>query len=564
MQEKQEHSQPAARIEAHDPIQRPIRILLTGPYDPNCGEFTFLAPPQGVWRLAGHMNRNGHTCKVFDPNNCKRSPHDEFEQLLREEDWDIVGFSTTGMTLRYDLELCSLAKAVRPGALFIGGGMEATFSPELVGRLAGLDLIILGEGEKPLLEAASRLQSGDPLMGIPSTAVPLRDGTVHKVHGYALAGDEFRDAVVGTPYQEMPYRDYWERLENAMQIGSLPDKAERETRLSEIRSVRIPTLNYCPMACTFCSSTNFLHEVQGKVAKVTRLEAEDCLNLIDIVLHSYPDVRTIIWQDDIFVFTNDSRIDPLCHGIIEGKKSGRFPSYLSFISTNRIDAMSDARLRLMHEAGFRVLGFGVESFSKKVLGEFNKDQIYRHIDPNLARALRYGLKPFLDLILTSPRSTADDLHETLTRAYHWIQRGCEVGLYPYIIPFSGSKMADDPELKPFTISEQITVPDTDISWLQPQKILPIDAECRDLICEIERRFEARLSSLTESAVSHMPSRTRSLIWLSVSLPMLESRGYDVPDVAVIDRAVARTTGVDETQKYSGATRQRDTASEVSQ
>ena len=93
--------------------------------------------------------------------------------------------------------------------------MEATFSPELVGRLAGLDLIILGEGEKPLLEIASRLQAGEPLMGIESTAVPMLDGTVHRVHGYALAGDEFREAVLGTPYHEMPYRDYWDRLEKA-------------------------------------------------------------------------------------------------------------------------------------------------------------------------------------------------------------------------------------------------------------------------------------------------------------------------------------------------------------
>ncbi len=29
------------------------RILLVGPYDPHCGEYTFLAPPLGVWRLAG-------------------------------------------------------------------------------------------------------------------------------------------------------------------------------------------------------------------------------------------------------------------------------------------------------------------------------------------------------------------------------------------------------------------------------------------------------------------------------------------------------------------------------
>lgn len=529
----------AARIEAADPVDRPIRILLVGPYDPHCGEYTFLAPPLGVWRLAGHLRRNGHRCEVFDPNNCTE-PVERFRDVLRQEEWDVVGISTTGMTLKYDLSLCDIARNLRPSALLVAGGMEATFSPELVSRLAGLDLVVLGEGEQPMQELARRLQAGEPLMGIPSTAVPLNDGSVHRVHGYALGQGDFRRAVMDTPYEDMPYRDYWDRLERVLQVGTLPEKAEREARLGEIRSVRIPTLNYCPMACTFCSSTNFLHEVQGKVAKVTRLDANDCLAMIDRVLAAQPGVRTIIWQDDIFVFTNDTRIVPLCEGIIAGKASGRFPEYLSFISTNRIDAMTEDRLRLMRAAGFRVLGFGVESFSQAVLGEFNKAQIYRHIDPNLSSALQLGLKPFLDLILTSPRSNIEDLHRTLVRAQHWIEQGCEVGLYPYIIPFSGSRMATDPELRPHTVSEEVRVPGTAIKWRQPAKILPVDAECRELISEMEDRFKDALARVADES-THLPSRVRSLIWLSVGLPMLAERGYDVPDPDSLNESLRRAT-----------------------
>ena len=46
------------------------------------------------------------------------------------------------------------------------------------------------------------------------------------------------------------------------------DLAAREAHLAEIRSVRLITLNYCPMGCTFCSATNFLHEAQGSVASI--------------------------------------------------------------------------------------------------------------------------------------------------------------------------------------------------------------------------------------------------------------------------------------------------------
>ncbi len=529
-------SRAAARINPRPALDRPVNILLVGPYDPSCGEYTFLAPPLGVWRLCGYLNDNGHYADVFDPNNCATDPADEFRAILAARDWDIIGSSTTGMTLQYDLGLCSIARSQLPNALLVGGGMEATFAPELVGTLAAMDLVVLGEGEKPLLELANRLQAGDALMGVPSTAVPLLDGSVHRIHGHALNYDEFREAAMRTPYEKMPYEDYWERLEEAYSINALSEKAGREARLAEIRSVRIATLNYCPMACTFCSSTNFLHEVQGKVAKVTRLDADDCLSMIDRVLVAQPNVRTIIWQDDIFVFTKDNRIGPLCEGIIAAKASGRFPDHLKFISTNRIDAMTTERLQLMKAAGFRVLGFGVESFSQNVLREFNKAQIFRHIDPHLSEAVRVGVKPFLDLILSSPRCSVADIHTTIVRAYYWIMQGCEVGLYPYIIPFSGSAMSKDPTLKEHTISKTMSVPGTAITWQQPQKILPIDDDARQVICEIETRFKNRLERLLPVS-GHMPSRIRSLIWIEVALPLLKARGFDVPDQAKISRLI---------------------------
>jgi radical SAM superfamily enzyme YgiQ (UPF0313 family) len=67
--------------------------------------------------------------------------------------------------------------------------------------------------------------------------------------------------------------------------------------------------------------------------------------------------------------------------------------HLQFISTNRIDAMTAERLAAMKRAGFRVLGFGIESFAPRILEEFNKGQIHRHIEPVLAQARRLGITP---------------------------------------------------------------------------------------------------------------------------------------------------------------------------
>lgn len=502
------------------------KFLLVGPYDPQCGEYTFLAPPLGVWRLAGALRAAGVDVKVFDPNCCAGPPERALERELLRVSWDVIGISTTGMTLRFDLELAHLARRLSPKAVMVAGGMEATFKPELMFKLGPFDRIVLGEGERPLLELAARLRSKQPLGGIMGTVERRPDGSLLRLPQPALNREQLRAAIFATPYESMPYAAYWDRLEAAYRIGALPTKAAREASLAEIRSVRLITLNYCPMGCTFCSSTNFLHEAQDGVATIARLEADECLTMIERIVAAHPRVRTIIFQDDIFVFTKDRRILPLCDAIVAAKQRGAIPPELQFISTNRIDAMSQERLAAMRRAGFRVLGFGVENFSRKVLNEFNKGQIHRHIEPMLTAALELGITPFLDLILSSPRASLQDVAETLREAYRWLRQGCEVGMYPYVIPFSGAAFASDPALLPHTQYERRRVAGTAIEWDQAAKILPIDPIVSEVILRIERDFESMLAELQERA-AHLPSRVRSLIWILAAAPVMAEHGMSI-------------------------------------
>jgi len=201
---------------------------------------------------------------------------------------------------------------------------------------------------------------------------------------------------------------------------------------------------------------------------------------------------------------------------------------LQFISTNRIDAMSAERLAAMRSAGFRVLGFGIESFSRRILAEFNKAQIHRHIEPALTAALELGITPFLDLILSSPRATLEDLGETIREAYRWLRRGCEIGIYPYVIPFSGAAFARDSSLAPHTIHSRRRVAGTEVEWDQPAKILPIDPLVREAVLRIEGDFERRIGEI-EKSVAHLPSRIRSLVWILSSLSVLPDYGIAAGD-----------------------------------
>ena len=192
-------------------------ILLIGPYDPHCGEYTFLAPPLGVWRLTGVLEARRRAREGVRSQLLFRAAAARARKELLQGGWDVIGMSTTGMTLRLDLELAHLARRMAPNALIVAGGMEATFRPELMFELGPFDLVVLGEGERPLLElaraparrrAARRHQRH-------RRAQPRRPDAAPAAAGAART--ELRDAIFSTPYEKMPYAAYWDRLESGYQ-----------------------------------------------------------------------------------------------------------------------------------------------------------------------------------------------------------------------------------------------------------------------------------------------------------------------------------------------------------
>jgi hypothetical protein len=121
------------------------------------------------------------------------------------------------------------------------------------------------------------------------------------------------------------------------------------------------------------------------------------------------------------------------------------------------------------------------------------------------------------------------------QATRWIAAGCEVGIYPYVIPFSGSALARNPELAAQTVYETVTVAGTTCRWRQATKILPADSLARDAILEIENRVELAHRRLSRSA-KHVPSRVRALLWLRASHEVLTAMGVKM---APLDPILAR-------------------------
>ena len=174
-----------------------------------------------AWRLAigrraQRRRRTCARCSIPTAASARRSARSSVSCCAQP--WDVIGVSTTGMTLRFDLELAHLARRLAPSALIVAGGMEATFRPELMFELGPFDRVVFGEGERPLLELGARLRAGESLSGIAGMAERLADGSVLTHAATCTRAQTSCARPSSAPRTStMPYRAYWERLERAYQ-----------------------------------------------------------------------------------------------------------------------------------------------------------------------------------------------------------------------------------------------------------------------------------------------------------------------------------------------------------
>jgi len=128
---------------------------------------------------------------------------------------------------------------------------------------------------------------------------------------------------------------------------------------------------------------------------IARLEADECVTMIERIMAAHPRARTIVISGRYIHVHAGSANSAAVRGIIAAKQNGRIPAHLQFISTNRIDAMSTERLTAMRRAGFRVLGFGIESFSQECLQSSTRRRSIVISSRLLSAALASGVTPFL-------------------------------------------------------------------------------------------------------------------------------------------------------------------------
>jgi anaerobic magnesium-protoporphyrin IX monomethyl ester cyclase len=484
---------------------RPKNVLLVPPTSTNQISMTkWLHPNLGVERLAAYLRKRGHHAETFDVNLFKSIGTGQgrdrltLEEKFQERAWDVIGFSVYEATMANDIANMIAAEKRAPGALIIAGGHAAQFAYQTVLDKSPARIVVLGEGEKPLLA----IVEGRPLEEIP--------GIVVKSTNVALTGEEFAEVTTGIDYEEVPYEIYWDYYLNLYRESN----AEITPLLSkQIHTVRIYTRNYCPMNCTFCSSTNWLTFSNGAAGvKMADFMGQPLIDLLKRILKAHPRTETVYFTDDEFCILRDKLIEFLHLAIAE-----KLP--LTYICFTRIDDLDEEVIDLMAKAGFRGINVGVESFQQEILDEYNKHIPVKRIHEILTLLKQYNITPSCSFILASPKAKLEWVENVAKQILEEIHSGkITAGVNISVEPQRGASFYE--EYTDFE-TQRVQVPGTRM-WLKRYHFVKAeDPEVREFQYRFLREWATYIEDELSKRRGHVVSQLQSELKMGLVLKIIE-------------------------------------------
>ena len=192
-----------------------------------------VSPPLGLAQLAAVLEKEGIEVDIVDCN-ASEIGWPSLAETIEHSQPSIIGATATTPFFFEALHVMEIAKKVSPDIVTLLGGPHVTFTAEeSLFQHPEVDVIVMGEGEQPLLALIRCFKNGDNLSQVKGIA--FRDG----------------QEVVLTPSQPL------------VDVDKLPLPAYHFLPMEKYyftifgRFATILSSRGCPHKCTFCSEWRF-------------------------------------------------------------------------------------------------------------------------------------------------------------------------------------------------------------------------------------------------------------------------------------------------------------------
>lgn len=285
----------------------------------------------------------------------------------------VVGLSMPLVTMKASLMLAQAIKKLDPDIVVVGGGPECMYSwSELISQDA-VDYVILGEGERPLVELLRSLDHGRKSPDISSVVTKDRRDGPHA-------------AAVNADLDQLPYPDF-SKLDFA--------------RYADHGVVDLPIFGSvgCIRNCTFCSRRFLNDAYRYKSPNRIIKELERGVELYG--------TKSFFFVDSLI----NGKVEQLREwttGVAERQMGIRWHSNAILDPKTTRDL-----LHTMRESGCTRLWYGLESGSAAVLNSMGKYSDIQGIERIIRDTHEAGIIATCFLIVGYPTETESDFQETL-------------------------------------------------------------------------------------------------------------------------------------------------------
>lgn len=360
-----------------------------------------LAPPLGLAYVAASLIEAGHCVTAIDFNisglNLRR-----VDGFVEHDKPAVIGISAMTETYPNALAIARRVKDVDPSIVVVMGGAHPSILPEDVVMEDPVDYVIVGDGEKAMVELVSFLGGGGGRLEEIAGLGYGRDGVAHINERAPLPNPD------DLPY---PARDIFP-------LDMYPSAINVLTATGS-----------CPYKCPFCSAAAIW---QGR--RMMR-SPESIVGELRMLMDDFG-IDHVVFIDDIF--TLNKRWVYRLLDALDG-----LDRRVGWGCSTRVDLVDAELLQAMAEHGCCGIQFGVESGNQAILDSVKGIEKTQVIDAVTA-SVDAGIDTICSFMVPFPEDTRETLRETADFIGEVHRAGSEI-LCSYTAPYPGTYFFENAE-----------------------------------------------------------------------------------------------------------------------
>ena len=342
------------------------------------GAWTAVWAPVSMATAAAVLREQGMEARIID---CSVEDVDRaaLSQIISSWRPSLVVINTATPSIESDVGVASLVRENSPESKSVAIGIHPSALPESCFDMDhNLDMVVLGEPEYTIRDAALALRDGKELATVAGIAWRDANGQLRKNPKRPFIAD----------LDELPF-PAWDLIDT--DLYRMPFSGHRFLLVASARG--------CPHGCTFCANKIYYG------ARLRRRSPGRIVDEMEWVGKQFGIYEFLIWSES---FTNDQE-----YAIETANEIRRRNLDVQWVCNSRVDTVSPELLDALKAAGCWMIGYGIESGNQQVLDSVRKGATLAQSAAAVKMAHAAGLEVTGHCILGFPGETEETMQQTI-------------------------------------------------------------------------------------------------------------------------------------------------------